>query len=75
MAVREDRLVGDRLIVGAAPAFAADTLVEIGREAADVVVSENLLLGSQVAAIGAGVPSASIVPAPSMPIPCGSVSG
>jgi MGT family glycosyltransferase len=52
----------DRLIVGAAPAFAADTLAEIAREPTDVVVSENLLLGSQIAAIGAGVPSASIVP-------------
>lgn len=52
----------DRLIVGAAPAFAADTLAEIASEPVDLVVPENLLLGSQVAAIGAGIPTASIVP-------------
>jgi UDP:flavonoid glycosyltransferase YjiC (YdhE family) len=52
----------DRLIVGAAPAFAADTLAEIASEPAELVAPENLLLGSQVAAIGAGIPTASIVP-------------
>ncbi|MEZ5074816.1 MAG: glycosyltransferase [Solirubrobacterales bacterium] len=52
----------DRLIVGAAPAFARDTLAEIRREPVDAVVSENLLLGSQIAAVEAGVASISIVP-------------
>ena len=52
----------DRLIVGPARAFAADTLAELAREPADALVAENLLLGSQIAAIGAGVPTASIVP-------------
>ena len=52
----------DRLLVGAAPAFAKDTMAEIRREPVDAVVSENLLLGTQVAAVAAGVPSISIVP-------------
>jgi MGT family glycosyltransferase len=52
----------DRLLVGAAPEFAADTLAEIRRDPVDAVVSENLLLGSQIAAAGAGVPNVSIVP-------------
>src|SRR4029079_223688 len=42
--------------------FAADTLAEIRRDPVDAVVSENLLLGSQIAAAGAGVPYVSIVP-------------
>jgi len=52
----------DRLIVGAAPAFARDTLAEIRREPVDAVVSENLLLGSQIAAVAAGVANISVVP-------------
>jgi len=52
----------DRLIIGAAPAFAADTLAEIRRERTDAVVFENLLLGSQIAAAGAGVVAISLVP-------------
>lgn len=52
----------DRLLVGAAPAFAIDTVTEIRREPTDAVISENLLLGSQIAAAGAGVVSISIVP-------------
>jgi MGT family glycosyltransferase len=54
--------IRDRLIVGAAPAFARDTLAEIRREPVDAVLSENLLLGSQIAAAAAGVTSISLVP-------------
>jgi len=52
----------DRLIVGAAPAFAADTREEIRREPVDAVVSEVLLMGSQVAAASSGAPSVTLVP-------------
>jgi UDP:flavonoid glycosyltransferase YjiC (YdhE family) len=54
--------IRDRLLVGAAPAFARDTLAEIRREPVDAVLSENLLLGSQVAAVHAGVANISVVP-------------
>jgi MGT family glycosyltransferase len=54
--------IRDRLLVGPAPAFARDTLAEIHREPVDAVVFENLLLGSQIATAGAGVPSISLVP-------------
>jgi hypothetical protein len=54
--------IRDRLLVGAAPAFARDTLAEIRREPVDAVLSENLLLGSQVAAAHAGVANISVVP-------------
>ncbi|HET6831892.1 MAG TPA: glycosyltransferase [Solirubrobacterales bacterium] len=54
--------IRDRLIVGAAPAFARDTLAEIRRDPVDGVISENLLLGSQVAAVDAGVANISLVP-------------
>lgn len=52
----------DRLIVGAAPAFAADTIEEIRREPVDAVVSEVLLMGSQVAAAASGAASVTLVP-------------
>lgn len=54
--------IRDRLIVGAAPAFARDTTDEIDRAPADAVVSEVLLMGSQVAAAAAGAPSVTLVP-------------
>lgn len=52
----------DRLIVGAAPAFAADTLAEIRREPVDAVISEVLLIGSQIAAVASGAPNVTLVP-------------
>ena len=52
----------DRLIVGPAARFADDTLGELGREPADVVALEALLLGCLVAAEAAGVRSAMLVP-------------
>jgi len=52
----------DRLIIGPAPKFARDTCSELRREPADAVVSEALLMGSQVAAEAAGLPSISLVP-------------
>jgi len=52
----------DRLIAGPALAFARDTLAEIRREPVDAVLSENLLLGSQIAAVDAGVANISVVP-------------
>lgn len=52
----------DRLLVGAASAFADDTLTETRREPVDAVVSENLLLGSQIAALRAGAVNISICP-------------
>jgi len=52
----------DRLIIGPAAQFAADTSTEVRREPADAVVSEVLLMGSQLAAEAAGLPSISLVP-------------
>lgn len=52
----------DRLVIGPAPAFARDTLGELDREPADTVVSEMLLLGSQIAAEVAGARNVSLVP-------------
>lgn len=54
--------VRDRLVIGPAPAFARDTLEELDRESADVVVSEMLLMGCHIAAEVAGVPSVLLVP-------------
>lgn len=52
----------DRLIAGPAAEFMHDTRTEIDRFAPDVVLIENLLLGSQLAAEASGVPYASLVP-------------
>src|SRR5215213_5203156 len=52
----------DNLIIGPAPKFAADTVAELRRERADAVVSEVLLLGSQVAAESEGLPNVALVP-------------
>ncbi|MBK5231967.1 MAG: glycosyltransferase family 1 protein [Thermoleophilia bacterium] len=52
----------DRLIVGPAPQFARDTCGELRREPADAVISEALLMGSQVAAEAAGLPNITLVP-------------
>lgn len=54
--------VRDRLIVDPARAFAGDTLEAIGTTGAQTVISENLLLGCQIAAAKAKVPSISVVP-------------
>ena len=52
----------DHLMIGPAARFARDTLDELGREPADVVVSEMLVVGSQIAAEAAGVPNVLLVP-------------
>jgi MGT family glycosyltransferase len=52
----------DNLIIGPAPRFADDTIAELRREPADAVVSEALLLGSQVAAEAEGLPNIALVP-------------
>lgn len=52
----------DRLIAGPAGAFARDTAAELDREPADVLVSEMLLLGSQLVAESRSLPSVSLVP-------------
>lgn len=52
----------DRLIVGPAPEFARDTSAELEREAADIIVVEALMLGSQVAAEASGLPCVSLFP-------------
>ncbi len=54
--------VRDRLIVHPAADFADDTLDAIHATRAEAVISENLLLGCQVAAASAGLPSISVVP-------------
>jgi MGT family glycosyltransferase len=56
--------IRDRLIIGAADRFAADTAAELAREPADVVAYENLLLGSAIAAGASESATASIVPNP-----------
>jgi MGT family glycosyltransferase len=52
----------DRLMIGPAARFARDTLDELEREPADVVASEMLVVGSQIAAEAAGVPNVLLVP-------------
>ena len=52
----------DRLMIGPAARFARDTRDELEREPADVVASEMLIVGSQIAAEAAGLPSVLIVP-------------
>lgn len=52
----------DRLIVGPARAFMEDTQSAIERFRPDVVLVENLLLGSQIAAEASGLPCISLVP-------------
>lgn len=54
--------VRDRLIVDPAADFAEDTLEAISQTGAEAVISENLLLGCQVAATSAGLPNISLVP-------------
>lgn len=63
----------DRLAIGPAAAFAADVREELDRRATDVLLTELLLWGPQVAAEAAGVPyvvlnpTINIVPAPGVP--------
>ncbi len=52
----------DRLICGPAADFARDTLSELARRPADVVVHEHLLAGVGIAAEAQGVPFAASVP-------------
>lgn len=54
--------IRDRLIVDPAGDFAEDTLGAIRRHDPEMVISENLLLGCQVAAASAGIPNLSLVP-------------
>lgn len=54
--------IRDRLIVDPAANFARDTLEAIRQQGSEAVISENLLLGCQIAATSAGVPSVSVVP-------------
>lgn len=54
--------IRDRLIVDPAAAFARDTTEAIRQLDPGAVISENLLMGSQVAAASAGVPNISLVP-------------
>ncbi len=48
----------DRIMIGPAAAYAADTLAELRREPADIVVSSDLLFGPMMAAEAAGTPLA-----------------
>ncbi len=48
----------DRLMIGPARAYAADTLAELRREPADVLVSSEMLFGPMIAAEACGVPLA-----------------
>lgn len=63
----------DRLIIGPAAAYAADTIAELRRQNADVVVSCDLLFGSMLAAEATGTRLAvmaaniSLLPIPGMP--------
>ena len=52
----------DRLICGPAADFARDTLSELARRPADVVVHEHLLVGAGIGAEAQGVPFAASVP-------------
>lgn len=52
----------DRLIAGPAAAYARDTAAELDREPADVVVSEMLIMGSQIVAESRALPNISLVP-------------
>lgn len=54
--------IRDRLIVGPAEAFADDTREAIREVEAESVISDVLLLGSQVAAVDAGLPNLSVAP-------------
>ena len=56
------RRVRDRFIAGPAADFAADTAVAIERVQPDALVTDYLLFGSILAAQGAGVPVATLVP-------------
>lgn len=56
----------ERLMFGPAAAFAADVTEEIERRRPDVLVSEVLIAGPQVAAEAAGVPRAVLVPTVNM---------
>lgn len=64
----------DHVTIGPAAAYAADTLAELRRRPADVVVSVDLLFGPMIGARAAGVPVASLatqvsifVPIPGVP--------
>ncbi len=64
----------DHITIGPAAAYAADTLAELRRNPADVVVSLDLLFGPLIAAKAAGVPAVSLatqvsvfVPIPGVP--------
>lgn len=63
----------DNIAVGPAAAFAADAREELDRRATDILLTELLLWGPQVAAEAAGVPyvvlnpTINIVPAPGVP--------
>ena len=63
----------DRLAVGPAAAFAADIREEVERSRPDLILTELLLFGGQVAAEAAGIPyvvlnpTINVVPAPGVP--------
>lgn len=64
----------DEITIGPAAAYAADTLIELRRKPADVVVSIDLLFGPLIGAKAAGVPVVSLatqvsvfVPIPGVP--------
>ena len=50
----------DRLTIGPAAAYAADTLAELKRQPADAVVAIDILWGPLLAARAAGIPSATL---------------
>lgn len=56
----------ERLMFGPAAAFAADVTEEIERRRPDVLVSEVLIAGPQIAAEAAGIPRAVLVPTVNM---------
>ena len=66
-------LMRDNLAVGPAAAFAADVREELNRSRPDVLLTELLLFGPQVAAEAAGVPyvvlnpTVNVIPAPGVP--------
>ena len=65
----------DNIVMGPAPAYAADTRAALDRETVDVLVSDYMLLGVPIAGEAAGVPTAAIVhhiyifPEPGKPAP------
>ncbi len=56
------RRMRDRLVSGPAPFFAADTAGQVTAWQPDALVSDYLLFGAMIAAQGAGLPVAALVP-------------